>query len=85
MWFADIATTGVYAMHTDNFGQPDSDISVSTVTTPGGPWTIGGTMWVVETGSTGSKRLLAYNVGTGDREVSNDVRLDFSVSDPWSI
>ena len=85
MWFADIGTTAVYAMYHANFRQPDDDISFSAVTTPRGLWTNGETMWVVEAVSSGSKKLYAYNVATGNREASNDVRLASNVSNPYSM
>ena len=55
------------------------------MTTPGGLWTDGTTMWVADTGRSDYGKLLAYKLSDQSRDSSKDVQLGSANKKPLSI
>ena len=85
MWIVDNHDKNVYVIHYRHFRHTDDEIDISAVNDPRGIWTDGDTMWVVDAGATPSRKLLAYSLSDGARDVLKDTLLDSNNQHPVDI
>ena len=85
MWIVDDRDKHVYAIYYRHFRHTDDEIDISAVNDPTGIWTDGVTMWVVDAGATPNRKLLAYRLSDGSRDVSKDTVLDSDNQHPVDI
>ena len=85
MWVVDDGDDYVYAMYYRDFRHVDDEFDIDEVNEPTGVWTDGGTVWVADAGLSGAGKLLAYNVGSGQRLSSKDVQLAISNDNPVAV
>ena len=85
MWIVDHSDKHIYAIHYRHFRHTDDEIDISAVNDPAGIWTDGDTMWVVDAGSTPARKLLAYSLADGSRDVLKDTILNSDNQQPVDI
>lgn len=85
MWIVDDNDKHIYAIHYRHFRHTDDEIDISAVNDPAGIWTDGDTIWVVDAGATPSRKLLAYSLSNGSRDVLKDTVLDSNNQHPGDI
>ena len=87
MWVVDDGDDYVYAMYYRDFRHLEDEFDIDDVNEPTGVWTDGETLWVADAGQSGAGKLFAYDVSSGLRLSSKDVRLAISNENPvaaWS-
>ena len=85
MWVVDNGDDYVYAMFYRDFRHVGDEFGIDEVTEPTGLWTDGDTMWVADTGQSGAGKLFAYDVSSGSRDSTRDVRLVSANDNPVAI
>ena len=85
MWVADMDDDFVYAMYYRDFRHLQDEFDIDEVNEPTGLWTDGETAWVADAGQSGAGKLFAYDVSSGLRDTSKDVRLAISNDNPVAV
>ncbi len=85
MWIVDENDKRIYAVYYRHFRHTDDEIDISAVNDPAGIWTDGDTIWVVDAGATPARKLLAYSLSDGSRDVLKDTVLDSNNQHPVDI
>ena len=85
MWVVDDGDDYVYAMYYQDFRHFADEFGIDEVNEPTGLWTDGDTAWVADAGQSGAGKLFAYDVSSGSRDSTKDVRLAISNDDPVAV
>ena len=85
IWVADMTDDRIYAMYFSGLRISGRDIGITDVSSPTGLWTDGETMWVADAGPSDAGKLFAYDVSSGSRDTSKDVRLATSNDNPVAV
>ena len=87
LWVADMTDDRIYAMYLTGLRISGRDIGITDVSSPIGLWTDGETMWVADAGPSDAGKLIAYDVGSRQRDDSWDIQLANGNDNPvamWS-
>ena len=85
MWVVDDGDDYVYAMYYRDFRHVGDEFEIDDVNEPTGLWTDGDTAWVADAGQSGAGKLFAYDVSSGSRVGTKDVRLENSNDNPVAV